>query len=44
MLLTWYFYDFKVAEVSVFYGEADECANLVPSLESCCAWIDVKQS
>lgn len=41
--LTWHFYDFEVAEVSVVHREANEGANLVPSLQSCSSWIDVKQ-
>ena len=41
--LTWHFYDFEVAEVSGIDGEANEGANRVPALQSCCSWIDVKQ-
>lgn len=41
--LSRYFYDFEVAEVAIVYVEANEGSNLMPSLQSCCSWIDVKQ-
>ena len=41
--LSWHFYDFEVAEVAVVHRETNEGANLVPALQSCSSWIDVKQ-
>ena len=42
-LLSWYFYNLKVAKVAVLYVEANKGANLVPTLQSCSSRIDVKQ-
>lgn len=42
--LSRYFDDFEVPKTSVIDDEAYKCPNLMPTLQTCCSGIDVKQS